>query len=234
MSTLTKMVNRMIKLRGGVIKMNKDKKIENKESNSSLYNKGKIQNMISHVKKDIKQQDEAISIGLEYQIPEGEEFVCIITGFSSTDTGILMNITIFAEEKCNKTFYYKTNSSAIAQLRKFASMFDSFDGELGSIVGRCAIVVVLSTDYGFQYVRGVRAITDEEATDILLQSGFDDFSGVETESISDRLRNRQRLEFSEEEKEGGNLALDETEEENFEEEEEELDYDEEEEEEEDY
>lgn len=212
----------MAVVRKGIIKQKKESDVEKKTTCKPPFKTNKNKSIISEFKKEIAPQEESISIGLEYQIPEGEEFVAVITGFSTKDTGILMHLTIFAEEKCNKTFYYKTNTSAIAQLRKFASMFEAFDGELGSIVGECAIVVLSTTDYGFQYVRGVSSVTEKEANEILSETGFNyDLDGC----IDDTSTNRRKQTSEEVESEEETLA-----EEDFEEDEDsedELDYEEE-------
>ncbi len=218
-----------------MIKARKVKRINKEEENTMVkvhktplsMSKSKPKGVATEVKKKIPQMEEKISIGLEYNIPEGEEFVAIVKGFSRNDTGILMHLTIFAEEICNKTFYYKDNTSAISQLRKFASLFEAFDGELSSVVGECVVIIVSSTEYGFQFARGVRSVTEKEANNIIAKSGYNYEDDVNLD-INNKGK-KEEVSISEEEEE--------FQEKDFEEEEEELDYDdedEEEEEEEDY
>ena len=128
------------------------------------YSKSKGSGRVGGMLKDVKKTNEKIEIGKSWEPKEGLEYPVLIKNIRETEKGyIVVECAIFGEGVVDKSFFYKMESSALTQLRKFASLFPKFDGDISKIVGECVLAELRTTSYGFEYLRGIKALTLSEA-----------------------------------------------------------------------
>lgn len=113
--------------------------------------------------KDVNPAAENLDIGEEELPPLEVNVPSLILDVRKVSIGYSVDTAIFADIVYNQSFIYKNGTAAISQLRRFARMFKSFNGNLASIVGKCALINIKQTSYGMLYMSGVCEITRTEA-----------------------------------------------------------------------
>ena len=120
--------------------------------------------IVCDVLKTVTKPAERIEIGKNWEPKAGVEYPVLIKNVRETETGyFVLDCTFFGEDVVEKNFLYKKESSALTQLRKFATLFPEFDGDISKLVGECVLAELRTTSYGFEYLRGIKSLTLQEA-----------------------------------------------------------------------
>lgn len=120
--------------------------------------------IVCDVLKTVTKPAERIEIGKNWEPKAGVEYPVLIKNVRETEKGyFVLDCTFFGEDVVEKNFLYKKESSALTQLRKFASLFPKFDGDISKIVGECVLAELRTTSYGFEFLRGIKSLTLQEA-----------------------------------------------------------------------
>lgn len=118
---------------------------------------------------EVNPATENIDIGFECTPPLDVNIPALILDIRKVSIGYCVDTAIFADEVYNHSFIYKDGTSAIGKLRRFACMFETFNGNLASIVGKCALIKLKQTDYGMLYMVGINELTSEEANRMFIE-----------------------------------------------------------------
>ena len=113
--------------------------------------------------KSINKESKSINISMNEEPPFEVEVPALVKDVRKVDTGIVIHMIILADRPYDQDIFYKDGTTAISHLRRFASLFNSFHGDLAEIVGKCVVIVLKKTNYDFVYMEGIKEINALEA-----------------------------------------------------------------------
>lgn len=152
---------------------------------------------------EVEPVTESIKLGFDYELEEDIEYPALIKAIRRVNNGIVVELAVFAGETCDMSFFYKDGTTSYDSLRKFALRFEAYTGDLASIVGKCTLIVIKSTSYGFKYFVGMGELSLEEANTMIVDikeqyaMEISDDSEVEDESEYDEDYSDDESEYEE-------------------------------------
>ena len=150
--------------------------------------------IVEKIEKEIKNavscvvEGEELRIGDSGFVPYDESLPAIIIGVEGVDKGIWLKTIIYTNVPNERRFFFKYETRAMDYLARFANLFSGFEGNLNSLVGRCALVRVSVTSYGLEYLEIVREITKTKLISYykkLIDLLKEDDVGTEEDTVDD-------------------------------------------------